>query len=400
MRAEDRGDRLVSEPSSAIAPATELSAQLRAGEITAVELADSCLARLEAVNDQLGAFLTVTPRGGAANAQPSSTPTSPPARRSRAWPASPLALKDVLTTKGIRTTCGSKILENYMPPYDCTAVDAAVGRRQRAAGQDQLRRVRDGLVERELGVRPDAQPVGPGPRAGRIERRHRRRGRRRAAALGARHRHRRLDPPAGVALRRRGAEAHLRARVAATAWSRSPRRWTRSGRSRGACATPRSLLGVIAGQDRRDATTPRRAVPDYLDGARPAAWTACASACSRDTSARASSRASRAAVARRSSALASARREVGESTLPHAGYALAAYYLIAPAEASLEPRPLRRRPLRAARRRRRRRRDDVRAHARRGLRRRGEAPHHARHLRAVAPATTTRTTARRRRSAR
>ena len=43
----------------------ELSAQLRAGEITAVELTDSSLARLEAVNDQLGAFLSVTTGGGA-----------------------------------------------------------------------------------------------------------------------------------------------------------------------------------------------------------------------------------------------------------------------------------------------------------------------------------------------
>src|SRR5207253_7970427 len=34
----------------------------------------------------------------------------------------PIAIKDVMVTRGVRTTAGSKILENYIPPYDCTAV--------------------------------------------------------------------------------------------------------------------------------------------------------------------------------------------------------------------------------------------------------------------------------------
>ena len=82
------------------------------------------------------------------------------------------------------------------------------------ARQDEHRRVRDGLVDRELGVRPDAQPVGPDARPGRLGRRQRGRGQRRARAVGARLRHRRLDQAADCALRQCRAAADLRHRLA------------------------------------------------------------------------------------------------------------------------------------------------------------------------------------------
>ena len=82
--------------------------------------------------------------------------------------------------------------------------------RRAAARQDQPGRVRDGLVERELRLRAGAQPVGPHARAGRLVGRQRRRRRRGHRAVGARHRHRRLDPPARRAVRDRRPQAHLR----------------------------------------------------------------------------------------------------------------------------------------------------------------------------------------------
>ena len=86
----------------------------------------------------------------------------------------------------------------------------AARRRGAAAGQDQPGRVRDGLLERELGLRARAEPVGPRPRPGRLLGRQRRRGRRRTGAVGDRHRHRRLDPPARRAVRHRRRQADLR----------------------------------------------------------------------------------------------------------------------------------------------------------------------------------------------
>ena len=73
----------------------------------------------------------------------------------------PIALKDNLCTRGVPTTCSSRILEGWRPPYDATVVErlAAAGRGHHR--QDQPRRVRHGLVDRELGVRPDPQPARP-----------------------------------------------------------------------------------------------------------------------------------------------------------------------------------------------------------------------------------------------
>ena len=101
---------------------------------------------------------------------PGWTPRSPRARRLPSPLAGvPLALKDVFTTTDMPTTCGSKILQGWMSPYDAT-----VTVRLRAAGidpgQDQHGRVRDGLVDRELRLRPDPQPVGRRPRARRFRR--------------------------------------------------------------------------------------------------------------------------------------------------------------------------------------------------------------------------------------
>ena len=61
------------------------------------------------------------------------------------------------------TTAGSRILEGYRPPYTATAVRRLDRRRRPRPRQDQHGRVRDGLLERELGLRAGPQPLGPDP---------------------------------------------------------------------------------------------------------------------------------------------------------------------------------------------------------------------------------------------
>ncbi len=100
--------------------AAELEALLRAGELSSVELTRSCLTRIEALDASLNAFLTPTPdlaleQAERVDGRLAAGEELPPAA------GIPVALKDVFTTRGIRTTCGSRILDSYVPPYDSTA---------------------------------------------------------------------------------------------------------------------------------------------------------------------------------------------------------------------------------------------------------------------------------------
>jgi aspartyl-tRNA(Asn)/glutamyl-tRNA(Gln) amidotransferase subunit A len=98
----------------------EASQRLAAGEFTAVELTEAVLERIVAVDNDVKAYLTLTPE--AALAQARAADGRREAGESDPLLGIPLAIKDVLCTEGVTTTCGSRILENFVPPYDATAV--------------------------------------------------------------------------------------------------------------------------------------------------------------------------------------------------------------------------------------------------------------------------------------
>ena len=99
----------------------EARQRLRAGELGAEALVRSYLARIEAVDPRLRAYVTVTREAALDKAQ------AVDRRIKKGEPLGlldgiPLAIKDVICTKGVLTTCGSKILAGFIPPYDATVI--------------------------------------------------------------------------------------------------------------------------------------------------------------------------------------------------------------------------------------------------------------------------------------
>src|SRR5215831_20090138 len=95
---------------------------LQSKKISARELASEFLSRIEKKNSAYNAYLTVSPERALAQADRVDAARAA-GRPLPALAGVPIAIKDVISTAGIRTTCASKILENYVPPYDATAVE-------------------------------------------------------------------------------------------------------------------------------------------------------------------------------------------------------------------------------------------------------------------------------------
>jgi aspartyl-tRNA(Asn)/glutamyl-tRNA(Gln) amidotransferase subunit A len=108
--------------------AATLAGAIAEGEVTSREVTQAHLDRIAEVDDRVHAFLYVDAEGALATAD------DVDARRAAGEPLGPLAgvplaLKDILAMRGVPTTCGSRILEGWRPPYDATVVE-----RLRAAG--------------------------------------------------------------------------------------------------------------------------------------------------------------------------------------------------------------------------------------------------------------------------
>lgn len=99
----------------------ELAQGLEAGEFSSVELTRAYLDRINAEDSQLNSYISVTEEQALAQAEAADQTRAK--GEAGAFTGLPIAHKDIFCTEGVRTSCGSKMLDNFISPYDATVVD-------------------------------------------------------------------------------------------------------------------------------------------------------------------------------------------------------------------------------------------------------------------------------------
>ncbi len=102
----------------------ELQEKFTAGEVSAVEIARSYLLRLNQVEPKIKAYITLTPKDTLLQQAQAIDEGLKAWRKTQPLMGMPLGIKDNICTEGIRTTCGSRMLQNFVPPYDASVMRA------------------------------------------------------------------------------------------------------------------------------------------------------------------------------------------------------------------------------------------------------------------------------------
>jgi aspartyl-tRNA(Asn)/glutamyl-tRNA(Gln) amidotransferase subunit A len=307
--------------------AYELAKAIEAGEVSAREAAEVANARVEEAEDEVNAFLTITPelaleRAGRVDARNGGK---------KLWEGVPIAVKDVLSTRGVRTTCGSRMLENYEPLYDASAL-ANYGENLVMVGKANCDEFAMGSSTENSAYGPTRNPwdLGrvPGGSSGGP-----------AAAVASGMGWWSLGTDTGGSVRQPASLCGIvglkptYGRVSRYGLIAFASSLDQIGPMTRDVRDAALLLQAIAGHDPRDSTSANVEVPDYLESLERGVSGLRVGVVSELMDERID-KPVREVVEKVAEGLEGAGAEVGEASLPHSGYGLPAYYIIAPAEVS------------------------------------------------------------------
>ena len=310
----------------------ESSDLIAKGEITSKELVQSVIERVRAENGRIGAYLTFDEEGAIASAEEadkaiaSGTAASPLA-------GIPIAIKDLINVKGQPCTCASKILEGYVSPYDATVIanlkrDGAI-----CAGRVNMDEFAMGSSTENSGLGKTFNPYDttrvPGGSSGGS-----------AAAVGGDLCIAALGTDTGGSIRQPASFCNCVglkpsygrvSRYGVTAFASS---LDQVGPMTKSVTDAAMVMQSLAGRDKMDGTTPAKEVPDYVKALEGASMKGVKIGLPKEYFADGMDAEVRAVTERAIKACEDAGAELVEVSLPHTEYAMAVYYIIAPAEAS------------------------------------------------------------------
>jgi aspartyl-tRNA(Asn)/glutamyl-tRNA(Gln) amidotransferase subunit A len=308
----------------------QLRALLDAREITSAEITESVLKRIEAVEERVHAYIAVTPhlaREGARRADERITSGT-----AGLLTGIPLAIKDNLCIKGVATTCASRTLARFIPPYDAAVIEALLKQDAVFVGRTNMDEFAMGSSTENSAFGPSRNPWNsgmiPGGSSGGS-----------AAAVAADECIAALGTDTGGSIRQPAACCGMvglkptYGRVSRFGLIAFASSLDQVGPMTKDVRDAAMLMNVISGYDCRDSTSVNAGVPDYtavlgkeVSGMRvgiPREYFTAGLDGEIDD-----------AVRKSLKALAGLKMEIVDISLPHTKYAVAAYYLVAPAEAS------------------------------------------------------------------
>jgi aspartyl-tRNA(Asn)/glutamyl-tRNA(Gln) amidotransferase subunit A len=304
--------------------------QLLSRKISAKEIAERALAHAEAQNPKTNAYLTFSPDRALASALEVDRRIAA-GEEPGTLAGVPIAIKDVIVTRGVRTTCGSRLLEHYIPPYDATAVTRIEQAGGVIIGKTNCDEFAMGSSNENSAFGPVRNPVAPdrvpGGSSGGS-----------AAAVAQGTAVLSLGSDTGGSVRQPASFCGVVgvtptygrvSRYGLTAFASSLDHIGPFAHSVRDAAT---LLQVIAGRDEMDATSAFAPVPDYaaaLDGNIRGVKIGLPREYFEGLASETGG-----LIMRAVEVLEKLGAEVREISLPHTSYAVAAYYIIATAEAS------------------------------------------------------------------